>query len=202
MRRFAAVLAALGLVACDARDSGPRSLVGDTWAPGAHVLAKDTIVLWQRLPQPNGTTRLRTYTIDPAGGVQRLEESERGEIVADADVETAARPRGEERSRFSLDRRSLEAIWKQAALLRPPALDPEVATGGYAGEAFPHGCRRIGGQAPDAGVNFLNDAGWGMFVLQRGCTGGEAEAARGALNAMLAVLESRVTAATPALPAR
>ena len=202
MRGFAALLGALTLAACDARDAGPRSLVGDASAPGAHVLAKDTIVVWQRVPQFDGTTRLRTYTIDPAGGVQRSEESERGEVVANVEVETAVRPRGEERSRFGLDRTSLEAIWKQAALLRPPALDPEVATGGYAGEAFPRGCRRIGGQAPDAGVNFLNDAGWGMFVLQPGCTGANAEAARGALDAMLAVLESRITAAAPASPAR
>ena len=152
-----------------------------------HAVARDTIVVWRRIAQPDGMMRLSSYTIEPAGGVQTAEETERGEAHADSD--TAQPLPGERRGRFQLSAADLATLRAKAALLRPHELHPEVATGGYAGEVHPMGCTRVAAESPVAGVNFLNDSAWGVFVLQPSCKGAGADAARRVLAEMLDILE-------------
>lgn len=160
-----------------------------------HAVARDTIVVWRRSVQPDGMMRLSSYTVEPAGGVQTAEEAERGETHADS--ETAPPLPGERRGRFQLSAADLAKLRAKAALLRPHELHPEVATGGYAGEVYPIGCTRRAAESPVAGVNFLNDSAWGVFILQPSCKGPGADAARRVLAEMLEILEkSAVTGAS------
>lgn len=187
MTRSGFLFAVLALAGCKEQPEGPRSLVGDFAAPGLHVVAQDTIVVWRRIDQPNGSARLTSFTVGTAGAVQVAEEAERGEVYADADSDGPPLP-GEKRGAFQLSPADFAALHAQAALLRPQGLAPEIATGGYAGEALPTGCARAP-EPPALGVNYLNNAGWGAFVLQPSCTGAGADAARGAMGAMLAILD-------------
>jgi hypothetical protein len=180
--RSAPLLALLALAGCG-RHSGPQSLLGDFAAPGTYVLAGDTITVWKRLRQPNGAWRFHSYSITPGGTVEALEQVEQSDLPQNASqdgeesVDTAELRKG-----FALPQSEFEAIRARAALLRPASLGPTDAVGGYGGEVPPAGCTLDKGRQRLAGINFLNSANWGTFVLQDGCDGEAAGAATAALD--------------------
>ena len=72
---------------------------------------------------------------------------------------------------------------------------PADPVGGYAGEAQPLGCPPNPAEPRVAGINFMNRASWGSFVLQTGCKGEKGAAAMAAMARIFARLE-RAAAAT------
>jgi len=171
-----ALLATAALSACH-QPKPPSSLVGDFPVPGIYALAGDTITVWKRTQQPDGAWKFQAYSITPGGTVEALEEMER--VGAPAASEDAI-DFSEQRKAFALPQSEFEAIRAKAALLRPGSLGPKDPIGGYGGEAYARGCSQDKGQPRIAGVNFLNNANWGVFILQPGCgsaSGREAEAA-------------------------
>jgi hypothetical protein len=198
----------VALGACGQAVPQARSLVGDHPVPGNYALAGDTITLWKRRAQPGGGTRLHAYSITPGGLVQFLDEAERSDAPLDPEgaqdagqgaADGAPRSAAERRLAFTLPAAELEAIRTQAALLRPAAMGPEDPVGGYAGEVRPRGCaadRDPRGPRPlTAGINFLNGANWGAFVLLPDCTSPAGRAADRALSAMFDHLENAMRAA-------
>lgn len=173
--RILAPIAVLALCGCE---QAPRSLVGDFPAPGIYALAGDTITVWKRIRQPDGAWRFHSYSVTPGGTVEYLEELER--LGAPDDPEEA-QDFAEQRQGFALPPGEFEAVRSQAALLRPASLGPDDPVGGYGGEAYPPGCPFDKTRPRVAGVNFLNDANWGAFVLQAGC---QSEGAKPAAAAM------------------
>jgi hypothetical protein len=161
---------------------GERSLVGDFAAPGAYALAGDTITVWRRIRQPDGAWRFYSYSITPGATVEYLEELER--VGAPENTEEAE-DFSELRKGFALPRSEFEVIRAKAALLRPASLGPRDPVGGYGGEATPAGCTLDAARPRLAGINFLNNANWGAFVLQQGCDGQAAGAAAAAMSDIL-----------------
>lgn len=170
---FLILVATLALSACG-KPATTRSLVGDFAAPGAYALAGDTITVWKRVQQPDGTWRFHSWSITPGGTVEYLEELER---IGAPDNPEEALDFAEQRQGFPLPRAEFEAIRSQAALLRPTALGPDDPVRGYGGEAYPLGCPTDKAQPRVAGINFLNKTNWGSFVLQAGCASEDAKAA-------------------------
>lgn len=168
------LIAALALFGCEAPPEGPMSLVGDHAAPPTWALAGDTITVWRRIALPGGASRFQSYSITPGGTVEYLDEYERGDTMMDAET---AGDTAEKRQGFTLPQAEFEAIRSQVALLRPRALGPSNPVGGYGGEAYASGCSHDPIQLRMAGVNFLNDANWGAFVLQPNCRSQSARAA-------------------------
>jgi hypothetical protein len=159
-----------------------KSLVGDFAAPGTYALAGDTITVWKRIRQPDGAWRFYSYSITPGATVEYLEELER---VGAPDNPEEAEDFSELRKGFALPPSEFEAIRTKAALLRPASLGPEDPVGGYGGEAAPAGCTLDKARPRLAGINFLNNANWGAFVLQQGCDGEAAGAATAAMSEIL-----------------
>jgi hypothetical protein len=181
----ALTLALLALSGCH-KPKGPQSLVGDFTAPGIYALAGDTITVWKRIQQPNGAWRFYSYSITPGGTVEALEELERVDAPADGEE---PQDFSELRKGFALPPSEFAAIRAEAALLRPASLGPRDAVGGYGGEAAPVGCALDKAGPRLAGVNFLNSANWGAFVLQDGCTGDAAARANAAVTDIFDRLE-------------
>lgn len=177
---------ALALHACSEPPEPKRSLVGDFAAPGAYALAGDTLTVWKRVQQPDGAWRFHSYAITSGGAVEYLEELER--VGAPDNPETAQDFR-EHRRGFTLPQDEFEALRAQAALLRPAALGPDDPVGGYGGEVLPRGCAPDAAQPRIAGINFLNRANWGGFVLQPGCDTVDAAAAAAAMRDIFDRLE-------------
>lgn len=178
---IAVVLTLLALSGCGHK--GARSLVGDFAAPGTYALAGDTITVWKRVRQPDGAWRFHSYSITPGATVEYLEEVER--VGAPETVPTngeEAEDFSELRKGFALPQSEFEAIRAKAALLRPASLGPSDPVGGYGGEAPPAGCTLDKTHPRLAGVNFLNSANWGAFILQEGCSGEAASAATAAVT--------------------
>jgi hypothetical protein len=177
----AVVLILLTLGGCG--DKGARSLVGDFAAPGTYALAGDTITVWKRIRQPDGAWRFHSYSITPGATVEYLEEPERVGAPENAFANGEERETFSElRKGFALPQAEFEAIRARAALLRPASLGPDDAIGGYGGEAPPAGCTLDKAHQRLAGVNFLNSANWGAFILQEGCSGQAASAATAAVT--------------------
>ncbi len=189
-----ALTAALALAGCGDKPPVIKSLVGDFAAPGTYALVGDTFTVWKRAQQPGGAWRFYSYSITSGGTVETLEELER--IGAPENSEETPDFRELRRS-FALPQSEFEAIRKQAALLRPRALGPEDTVRGYAGEAYPIGCSFDPAQPRIAGINFLNGASWGAFVLQAGCTGEGAHAATAAMTQIFDRLERAAGQARP-----
>jgi hypothetical protein len=165
--RAALLSTVFALCACGQPAPARKSLIGDHPAPKNYALAGDTITLWQRRQQPNGGSRLHAYAIAPGGAVEHLDEVERGDAPTNPEDAPAA---AETRLAFTLSPAALEKIRFDAARLRPTAMGPGDPVGGYAGEARPLGCPADASQPRAAGVNFLNGANWGAFVLDPACT--------------------------------
>lgn len=163
--RLILLLAIAALAGCK-ETPREKSLVGDFAVPGAYALAGDTITVWKRLPQPGGGWRFQSYSITSGGTVEYLEESERLEAPANPEE---AQDLPQMRQGFTLPQSDFEAIRGQVALLRPVELGPDDPVGGYAGEAYPIGCEAGDPTSREAGINFLNHANWGGFVLPAGC---------------------------------
>jgi hypothetical protein len=190
---FLTAPAALALTGCKP-PPGPQSLVADGTAPGAYALAADTITVWQRSRRPQGGARFRAFSITPGGAVEYVDEPE--VAVAVADTEEAQDMR-EQRKSFVLPRDEFEAIRAKAALLRPLSLGPDDPVGGYGGEVPPAGCALDPAQPRIAGINFLNHANWGTFVLQPGCTGERARAAAALLTELIERLDRAAARVKP-----
>ena len=180
---------ALALGGCGEAEK-PRSLLGDFAAPGAYALARDTITVWRRVRQPDGSWRFHSWSITSGGTVEYLDELER---VDAPETSEDTHPAGERRASFGLAQDEFEAIRAQAALVRPAAMGPDDPVRGYAGEASPAGCTPTPGQPRLAGINFLNDGGWGAFVLQPDCRSDSARAAAALMDQIFARLD-RATA--------
>ena len=189
--RFLALSAALALCGCKQQEPPARSLVGDAPAPGIYTLAGDTITVWQRVRLPDGMWRFHSWSITPGGTVEYLDTPERTDEPGD--LEESAADLVERRQSFVLPQNEFEALRKQAALLRPLALGPDDPVRGYAGEAYPRGCIPTKAQPSLAGINFLNKANWGAFVLPPGCGSEEAKAA----SSVTAQIADRLAKATP-----
>ncbi len=196
----AGVLAAVaGLAACG-REEATRSLVGDFAAPGTHALAGDTITVWRSRHRPDGTWLFESWSITPGATVAYRREVERLDPALALPAEALSASDPPDRT-FALPPAEFEWVRYRAALLRPQALGPEDAVQGYAGEAVPAGCA-LAPEAPRlGGVNFLNAASWGAFVLQPGCTGAGADAAGATFADLLARLERAAHAAPVPAPA-
>jgi hypothetical protein len=179
------VLALMALPGCH-KQKGPQSLVGDFAAPGIYALAGDTITVWKRVQQPSGAWRFYSYSITPGGMVEALEVLER--LDAPQNTEEP-QDFSELRKGFALPRNEFAAIRAKAALLRPGSLGPADAVGGYGGETPPAGCTLDKARQRLAGVNFLNNANWGAFILPEGCTGETAEAATAVVSEIFDRLE-------------
>jgi hypothetical protein len=189
-----ALLLTTSLAACE--EKRPTSLVGEFAVPGAYALAGDTITVWRRDSRPGGGSRLLAYSITPGGSVEAVDEAERLGS-AGGPVEEAQAGGPEQRRSFILPPQDFEAIRAAAARLRPAAMGPEDPVGGYVGQVSPRGCRQVDGQPGTAGINFLNAASWGTFVLQPGCSGEPAAAATVAMADIFARLD-RASAGAPA----
>jgi hypothetical protein len=181
-----ALLVVLAIAGCHKPPPPPQSLVGDFPVPGAYVLAGDTITAWQRVRQPDGASRFQSYSITPGGTVEYLDEPEHGEAAPGE--EQVAQP-GEQRKAFALPLTEFAAIRGKAALLRPSSLGPRNPIGGYGGEVVPRGCALDDDGPRLAGITFLNDANWGVFVLQDGCASPAATQAGAALADIFGRLE-------------
>jgi hypothetical protein len=166
--------AALVLAGCVRSKPPQRSLVGDFPAPGIYALAGDTITIWKRVPQPNGTALFYSYSITPGGTVEYLAAREQTDIP---DISEDGADFSEHRKGFALPHSAFEAVRAKAARLRPGSLGPVNPVGGYGGEVVPAGCALDPVQPRIAGINFLNRANWGTFTLQSGCQGANANAA-------------------------
>lgn len=189
-KRSLVIMATLALCGCN-EEAQRKSLVGDFAAPGTYALAGDTITVWKRLRQPDGAWRFQSYSITPGGTVEYLEELERvGAPENPEEVQDFA----EKRHGFVLPQAEFEAIRSQAALLRPASLGPDDPVGGYGGEAYAAGCAYDNVQPRIAGINYLNNANWGAFVLQPGCP---SAAARSATAAMTQLFDRLDRAAGP-----
>jgi hypothetical protein len=169
---FLFVLAAL--TGCGRAKPPQTSLVGDFPVPGTYALAGDTITVWKRVPQPNGTALFSSYSITPGGTVEYFAAREETTIP---DVSEEGEDFSEHRKGFALPQREFEAIRTAAAMLRPGSLGPIDPVGGYGGEVVPKGCRLDPKQPRMVGINFLNHGNWGTFTLQAGCQGANATAA-------------------------
>jgi hypothetical protein len=154
--------------------------------PGTYALAGDTITVWKRVQRPDGAWRFHAYSITPGGTVESLEELERVDAPA---VSEEGLDFSEQRKGFALPQSEFEAIRTKAALLRPASLGPNDPVGGYGGEAYARGCAPDHAQPRAAGINFLNNANWGTFVLQPGCASASGRAAEAVMTDIFARLE-------------
>jgi hypothetical protein len=177
--RIALLAALLTLAGCGKGKPPPMSLVGDFPVPGTYALAGDTIIIWKRIPQPNGTALFSSFSITPGGEVYTLAEREQTTIP---DISEDGEDFSEHRKGFTLPQSEFEAIRTKLALLRPRSLGPVDPVGGYGGEVVPAGCTLDPAQPRIAGINFLNHANWGTFTLQAACQGANATAASGLLS--------------------
>lgn len=194
--RFLALSAVLALCSCKQPIPPTRSLVGNAAAPGIYAIAGDTITVWERIRQPDGMARFHSWSITPGGTVEFLDTPERTDEPAD--LEESAADLAERRRGFALPQSEFEALRKQAALLRPTALGPDDPVRGYAGEAYPSGCTHDKAKPGLAGINFLNKANWGSFVLPQDCATPDGKAASGVMTQIV----GRLNAAAAQPPAK
>lgn len=192
--RFPVLAIALVLSGCG-EPSTSRSLVGDFAAPGTYALAGDTLTVWRRVQQPDGAWRFQSWSITPGGTVEYLEELER---IGAPDNPDDVLDFAEQRQGFALSRADFEAIRSQTALLRPASLGPGDPVGGYGGEAFPGGCTPDKAQPRIAGINFLNKANWGAFILPSNCASEDAKAATAVMTGLFDRLARAAAQAQPA----
>ena len=192
--RLLALLAAAALCGCEQAPAPTRSLVGEFAAPGAYALAGDTITVWQRVQEPSGAWRFRSYSITPGGTVESLDELE--PLGAPENTEERL-DFAERRQGFTLPQGEFEAIRLQAALLRPGALGPVDPVGGYGGEAYPGGCAPDKAQPRVGGINFLNKINWGAFILQPGCASQDGKAAAAVMTQIVGRLERAAAQSQP-----
>lgn len=171
--------ALLTLAGCSKGKPPPTSLVGDFPVPGTYALAGDTITLWKRVPEPNGTAVFTSYSISPGGTVDYLATREQTNMP---DISEDGEDFSEHRKGFALPQSEFETIRAKLAQLRPGSLGPVDPVGGYGGEVVPSGCRLDPAQPRIIGINFLNHANWGTFTLQPGCQGASASAASALLS--------------------
>lgn len=175
--RTVALLALFALAGCHEARKGPRSLVGNGVAPGTYALAGDTITVWRHVRLADGASRFQAYSITPGGQVDYVDEPEQGAAPEDAGNADEVPDRAEQRQGFILPQGEFETIRGRAALLRPATLGPDDPVGGYGGEVRPAGCSPDPSLPRTTGINFLNSANWGVFVLQTDCPGKKARAA-------------------------
>lgn len=194
LSRLLPLILLLSLLGCDKPRPDPRSLVSNRPAPKAYALAGDTITVWRRIKQADGTWRFHSYSITPGGTVEYLDELER--IEAFESTEDSQPVVAERRHGFVLSPQAFTAIRAQAALLRPAALGPEDPVRGYGGEAYPLGCAADKTKPAIAGINFLNSGGWGAFVMPTDCTSDNGRAASAALDQIVDQLEQAARAPT------
>jgi hypothetical protein len=178
--RTLVLLTAFALAGCHQPPKGPQSLVGNGPAPGLYSLAGDTLTVWRHVRRPDGAARFQAYSITPGGQVDYVDTPEQAATPGDAEEEV--RDVSERRQGFALMQGEFEAIREKAALLRPASLGPDDPVGGYGGEARPDGCAPDPSQPRTAGINFINNANWGTFVLQPGCPRAAARAAQGVMT--------------------
>lgn len=180
-----ALIATAALSACHEKKE-PSSLVADFPVPGTYALAGDTLTVWKRTQQPSGAWQFHAYSITPGGTVEALEELERVDAPA---VSEEALDFSERRKGFTLPQSEFETIRSKAALLRPASLGPKDPVGGYGGEAYARGCAPDKTQPRIAGINFLNNANWGAFILQPGCSSASGRAAEAVMTDIFTRLE-------------
>lgn len=194
--RVALVAGLLALSGCGSSKPVQKSLVGDFPVPGVYALAGDTITVWKRIPQADGTALFTSYSITPGGTVESLAAREQTNMP---DISEDGEDFSEHRRGFALPQGEFEAIRTKLALLRPGSLGPVDPVGGYGGEVVPAGCKLDPAQPRVAGINFLNHTNWGTFTLQSGCQAANAGAASALLSDIFGRLERAATSTGVAL---